>query len=146
MKTALDTNILSALLSREPGASEISHQLGRAKQEGAILISPVVYAELLAHPRASESFIDQFVERTGIEVDFRFGDSVWREAGQRFARHAARRRRATISGPRRLLADFLVGAHALSHADRLMTLDTSIFALDFPDLLLYPVIAPANGT
>ena len=54
------------------------------------------------------------------------------------SRHATRRREETISGPRRSLADFLIGAHALSHADRLMTLDTSLSEQDFPELSFYP--------
>jgi predicted nucleic acid-binding protein len=36
--------------------------------------------------------------------------------------------------PRRLLVDFVIGAHALLRADRLLTLDTSLYKQDFPDL------------
>ncbi len=136
MRTSLDTNILSALWSNEPDAPSIAGRLSEAKQSGALLISGVVYAELLAHPKASEVFIDNFIEHTGITVDLRFQDSVWLEAGRRFARYANRRRKAQGESPKRLLADFLVGAHALLQADRLMTLDPGRYKQDFPELRL----------
>ncbi len=50
------------------------------------------------------------------------------------------RRGATIiSAPRRLLADFMIGAHALLSADRLMTFDTKVYGQDFPELRLYRI-------
>jgi predicted nucleic acid-binding protein len=129
------------LWSNESSAASIVRLLGEAKQAGAILISGVVYAELLAYPNATESFVEKFCEQTGISIDFRFQDAVWVEAGRRFASYASRRRKANGAGPKRLLADFLVGAHALFMADRLMTLDGSRYRQDFPDL---PLILPPN--
>jgi predicted nucleic acid-binding protein len=35
-----------------------------------------------------------------------------------------------------LLADFIIGSHALAQADRFMTLDPKRYARDFPDLKL----------
>jgi predicted nucleic acid-binding protein len=139
VRTALDTNILSALWSREPSAAGIAKRIGEAKQAGAVLISGVVYAELLAYPKATEAFVVEFCEQTGIVKDFRLQDAVWIEAGRRFARYVARRRQAEAGGPKRLLADFLIGSHALLQADRLMTLDPDRYRLDFPELLLYKV-------
>lgn len=136
MRTSLDTNILSALWSNEPNSSEIARRLGEAKQAGALLVSGVVYAELLAHPKASEAFVNNFIEHTGVTVDLRFQDAVWVEAGRRFAKYATRRRKAGGEGPKRLLADFLIGAHALLQADRLMTLDPARYKQDFPELRL----------
>lgn len=137
MRTALDTNILSALWSNEPLASAIAKQLGEAKQQGALILSAVVYAELLAYPKATEAFINDFLAQTGIQIDFHFEDAVWIESGRRFARYANRRRQSAREGPKRLLADFLVGAHALLQADRLMTLDPARYKQDFPELRLY---------
>jgi predicted nucleic acid-binding protein len=95
-----------------------------------------VYAELLAHPKATESFLNGFLADTGVVVDIEFQQSVWLEAGRRFARDARRRRRTAHHGPRRLLADFMIGSHALTQADRLMTLDPKRFKQDFPELKL----------
>ena len=135
MRTAIDTNILSAILSNEPAAVVIAQQLSSAKNDGALLLAPAVYSELLAHPNVSESFVNRFLDDTGITVDFLLPQAVWLEAGRRFARYA-RRRRSAHGQPRRLLADFIIGAHALLQADRLMTLDITRYKQDFPELKL----------
>ena len=100
----------------------IPQQLGNAKNHGALLISPVVYAELLAYPRATETYVDGFLSDTGITVDFQMEWAVWVDAGRRYARYADQRRKAGHGEPKRLLADFLIGSHALLRADRLMSL------------------------
>jgi len=122
--------------SREPFAAEVAQKLGNAKSEGGLVVAAAVYAELLAYPNLGESSIRDFIENTGIAVDFDLPQSVWIVAGQRFARYAHRRRRSAREGPRRLLVDFIIGAHALSQADRLMTLDPRPYKQDFPELKL----------
>jgi predicted nucleic acid-binding protein len=134
MRTAIDTNVLSALWSGEPMALRIEGNLGNAKNEGGLVVGAPVYAELLAYPKASESFVNGFLADTGIAVDFEVQQSVWVEAGRRFARYATRRRRSAHDEPRRLLTDFIIGSHALVQADRLMTLDPKRFQRDFPEL------------
>ena len=136
MRTAIDSNVFSAIWSEEPSAKKLVQQLGAALEEGALLISPFVYAELHAYPGATESFIRGFVESTGVLVDLRLDERVWSETGKRFAHYAARRRKSSGTGPKRLLADFLVGAHALVHADRLLTLDPHRYSVDFPEVRL----------
>jgi predicted nucleic acid-binding protein len=136
MRTAIDTNVLSALWSKEPLASDIAKNLGNAKSDGGLVVGAPVYAELLAYPKATESFVNGFLADTGIDVDFEFQQRVWLEAGRRFARYAKRRRRIAQQGPRRLLADFIIGSHALAQADRLMTLDPKRYKQDFPELRL----------
>ena len=135
MRTAIDTNVVSALWSGEALAAQIATKLGNAKTEGGLVVGGPVYAELLAYPKATESFLNSFLADTGIDVDFEFQRSVWIEAGRRFARYAKRRRSAQ-QDPKRLLADFLIGAHALTQADRLMTLDPKRYKQDFPELKL----------
>src|SRR5467141_4221295 len=118
MRTAIDTNLLSARWSKEPLASDIAKNLGNAKTDGGLVVGAPVYAELLAYPKDTESFVNGFLADTGIDVDFEFQQRVWLEAGRRFARYARRRRRTAHHGPRRLLADFIIGSHALTQADR----------------------------
>jgi len=134
VRTAIDSNILSALWSKEPLAASIATRLGAAKDDGALLIAPVVYAELLAYPGATESFLEKFLSDTGVTAEFDLQEAVWKEAGRRFARYASRRRRSGHGNPKRLLADFLIGAHALVQADRFMTLDLARYRQDFPEL------------
>jgi predicted nucleic acid-binding protein len=134
VRTALDTNILSALWSGEPLASQVSNQLAEAHARGGLVVSAPVYAELLAHPSATQKFVDGFLEDTGISVDFDLGEEVWRRAGAGFALYAQRRRKSAGDSPKRLLVDFVIAAHALLKADRLMTLDASRYTRDFPRL------------
>jgi predicted nucleic acid-binding protein len=110
--------------------------LQMARAEGALLISPAVFAELFAYPGATGDFIESFLTTTGLTVDYRLEERVWLEAGQRFAAYAKRRRESGGTMPRRLLADFLIGSHALVQADRLVTLDPMPYKRDFPELML----------
>ncbi|MBI3682890.1 MAG: type II toxin-antitoxin system VapC family toxin [Acidobacteria bacterium] len=134
MRTAIDTNVISALWSHEPSRSSIAAALASASQEGGLAIAAPVYAELLAYPGASAKFIDAFLNETGIVCDFSIPEPVWREAGRRFALYCERRRRAKGAGPKRLLVDFLIGTHALLMADQLLTLDRHRYQPSFPDL------------
>jgi len=119
--------------------------LGRAYRAGGIMICAPVYAELLAHPGASERFVDEFLAATKVTVDFGLDETVWREAGRRFAAYAERRRKSGGSTAKRLLADFVVGAHAALRADRLLTLDAARYRRDFPELALMDVRATGRG-
>jgi len=134
VRTALDTNVLSALWSNESAASRISSQLAEAHAQGGLVICAPVYAELLAHPSANQRFVDDFLGETGIAVDFDLGEDTWRLAGKRFGVYAQRRRRSGGGVAKRLLVDFIVAAHAVSNADHLMTLDASRYERDFPQL------------
>ena len=136
MRTAIDTNVISIIWSGDPPAAEAASSLGRAANEGALVISAPVYVELMAHPKATQHFVDQFLEATRVEVDFSLDEPVWRETAQRFAAYARRRRKSAGGEAKRLLVDFLIGAHALLHADRLLTLDPHRYAQDFPKLKL----------
>jgi predicted nucleic acid-binding protein len=136
MRTAIDTNVLSALWSSEPISSLVDRALNKARIEGALAVSAALYAELLAHPKMTEERMNAFLGETGVTVDFDLPKQIWLEAGRRFTRYVQRRRRSGDGRARRLLADFIIGAHALTQADRLMTLDPGRFKRDFPELQL----------
>ena len=70
MKTALDSNILSALWSNEPSALKIETDLKLARAQGGILICAPVYMEVMAHPLATRTFVQEFLDETGIQVEF----------------------------------------------------------------------------
>ena len=132
MRAAVDSNVISGLWSEEAIASLASTQFREARQGNKLLICAPVYAELLAYPKASEAFVEPFLQETGISVDFDVTEAIWRDGGLRFSRCASRRRRSGGGQPRRLLIDFLVGAHALIKADSLFTLDRERYAKGFP--------------
>ena len=137
MISALDSNVVSAIWSREPGWTHVKEALHHAAGQGGLVLCGVVYAELLAYPRATEEFLAAFLDKTGVRADFVLDEGIWRETGLRFAAYAERRRRqATPQQPKRLVADFVIGAHALIRADRLITLDRQRYVRDFPELLL----------
>lgn len=140
MRTAIDTNIVSALWSAEPLAGKVAVILGSASADGGLVVSAPVYAELCAHPKVTAEFVDEFLAGTGIEIDFDMGEPVWREAAARFAKYATRRRSSRDGAAKRLLVDFLVGAHASISADRLLTLDMAHYKMDFPGLTILTVV------
>jgi len=137
VRTAIDTNVFSAIWSAEKSVVLLLVQLEKARREGALLVSPFVFAELHAYPGATKGFIGEFLSATGVEVDWKLEQRLWAESAERFAHYATRRRRSSGVEPRRLLADFLIGAHALLQADRLLTLDPEIYQRDFPELAMF---------
>lgn len=136
MRTAIDSNVLSAILLGVPDAGWLAEVLASASSEGALIISGVVYAELSAHPACVN--LDDFLGASAIGVRFVTTEPVWRLAVQTFAAYARRRRDSSGGHPKRFLADFLVGAHATLEADRLVTLDADRYRNDFPNLALLP--------
>ncbi len=136
MRTALDTNVISALLSREPTSKRAVGLLGNAKAAGGLVICGAVYAELLAYPGMTREMLERLLEDTGIDVDFELSDVVWLEAGLQYAEYAKRRRDSGGNLPKRLLVDFIIGAHAAKIADQLITFDPDRYRQAFPKLVL----------
>jgi predicted nucleic acid-binding protein len=134
LRTALDTNVLSALWSGEPSSRDIESVLYKARGEGGLVICAPVYCELLAYPGATQRFVREFLGETGIFVDFLLDEQIWQGAATAFVSYAHRRRRSGGGSPKRMLVDFVVAAHALLRADRLMTLDPSRYRKDFSKL------------
>jgi predicted nucleic acid-binding protein len=138
MTTVVDTNILVALWDADDVQSAAAQAaLDAALDRGKLVIPAPVFSELLALPQRKEAFLDQFLRETGIVVEWRLSEAVWREAGKAFGAYALRRRRQRgIStplnpvrqpGPRRILADFLIGVYAAHNGFPLLTLDRGIY-------------------
>ena len=111
-------------------------ELRNSRGQGAVVICAPVYVELQAHPLVSIRFVDQFLGDTGITVEFILDEPVWRKAAEGYVNYATRRRRSGGESPKRMLADFIIAAHAKLRADRLFTLDPARYQTDFPDLRL----------
>jgi len=130
MITAIDTNVLlDILVPNEKFCGASTQAIEAASAEGALVICDLVYAELGAFFTAQRD-CDEFLRDNEIRVEplsraahFLAG-RLWREYRRR-------------GGPRtRILSDFLIGAHALSQADRLVSRDRGFYRGFFPQLHL----------
>ena len=129
MTTALDTNILIDALTLDAAHHEQSVEWIRtASEAGPIIICDVVLAEL-APTFNSRVIAEHALSRLSVESSPIDSDVAW-EAGRRWGSY----RRA--GGPRtRIVADFLIGAHALLRADALLTRDRGFYGSYFPELV-----------
>jgi predicted nucleic acid-binding protein len=135
MTTAVDTNVVIALWDKDSGLSLAAQNvLDTAFNRGTLVAAAPVFAELIAAPGRSETFVRSFFEETGIAVDWELPEQVWRLAGRAFQGYAERRRKQRDTGARRILVDFLIGAHALTNGCRLLTLDDRLYRTAFPTL------------
>ena len=140
MTTAIDTNILVALWNEDDSLNTLARSaLDAALGRGSLVIAAPVFAELLAAPSRDEAFLDSFCRETGISVDWNLDEVVWRTAGRAFQLYVARRRKQRGSGQRRILADFLIGAHAVQNGFRLLTMDHRLYRAAFPRLVISTV-------
>ena len=140
MTTAIDTNILVALWNEDDSLNTLARSaLDAALGLGSLVIAAPVFAELLAAPSRDEAFLDSFCRETGISVDWNLDEVIWRTAGRAFQLYVARRRNQRGSGQRRILADFLIGAHAIQNGFRLLTMDHRLYRAAFPRLIISTV-------
>jgi predicted nucleic acid-binding protein len=137
MTTALDTNVIVALWHKDASVNSAAlTALELAFRRGALIISPPVFSELVAAPGRSEGFMRAFLEETGIGIDWEMDEAIWCLAGSAFQSYATRRRQQRDATPRRILADFLIGAHAVTRGHRLLTLDERLLRAAFPALVV----------
>lgn len=137
MSTAIDTNVLVALWDRDNALNlRARTALDSAQRRGQLVISAPVFTELLASRQRSEAFVDAFCNETGILIDWVLEEAVWRAAGRGFQAYSLRPKRPSGIGPRRILADFLIGAHALKRNCALLTFDDGLYRAAFPRLMV----------
>src|ERR1700756_2705463 len=128
MATIIDSNVIAALWNPDDALHSFARSaLDAALARGPLIVPAPVYAELMAFAGRTEAFLDTFLRETGIGVEWHMDERVWRAAGQAFQSYAGRRRRQREPGPRRILADFLIGAFAAKHNYPLLTLDEGIY-------------------
>jgi predicted nucleic acid-binding protein len=141
VKHCLDTNVLSALLSGEPTAPGIARTLNTLRVAGPLLIHGSVYAELLAAPGNSPGKLDSFLARGQVQVDWATSEGIWQQSGQAYSAYARRGAKSGGGPPRRILADFLIGAHSLAVDAGLVTLDDTHYRQAYPAL---PLVVPGE--
>lgn len=138
MITAVDTNVLVDVLSADTVFGERSREaVASCALAGQLVASDVVWAELGSAFREGERAIEAL---DTLEVAF----SATERASAELAGRAWRAYRAAGGGARtRLVADFLIGAHASAQADRLLTRDRGFYRAYFTDLeIVDPTAAP----
>jgi predicted nucleic acid-binding protein len=137
MTTSIDSNVLAALWSKEDRGNEAAvKMLGEARKRGNLVVSAPVYSELMAGPLREEAALDAFFAETDIAIEWKIGEDVWREAGKAYGNYAQRRISSGGQFPKRILADFVIGAHALLCGHTLLTLDKRRYAAAFPTLTI----------
>ena len=137
MTTAIDTNVIVALWDPDTRLNSAAQSaLDAALGRGGLIIAAPVFAELMACPGRDQAFLDMFFQDAGITIDWNLDEATWRTAGRAFQAYATRRRRQGEKGPRRILADFVIGAHAMRKGYRLLTLDDHHYQVAFPGLTI----------
>lgn len=128
MITAADTNVLLDLLNfRSPYHAQSREWLRAAYNQGAVVVCDIVYAELVP-AFGNRAALDGMLRAMSVATS-PIDTTIAYEAGVRWMRY----RRA--GGPRtRIVADFLIGAHALASADRFLTRDRGFYASYFAEL------------
>ena len=151
MVTAVDTNILIDILQGQ--SPESIDRVGEAVGRGGAVVCEAVYSEMA--PLFDQSVdLDRFLESLGIELvsstraALHRAGQAWRDYTRRRPRLAVcpecgaeqqvrcERCRAELRFRQHTLADFLIGGHAVVHADRLLTRDRRSYARYFPELTL----------
>jgi predicted nucleic acid-binding protein len=140
MTTAIDTDVFFALWDADPATNSAARiAVEAAYRRGNLIVAAPVFAELIAAPGRTESFVGAFFADTGIGVDWELGERVWRAAGNAFRSYADRRRKPHDWGARRILADFLSGAHAAERGYQLLTGDGRLYRVAFPSLKIQAI-------
>ena len=130
MITFVDTNILLDVFLPDPVYGEPSSTaLEKAFHEGSLIVNEIVYAEL-ASQFDSQKLLNDVLGKLGIQVVIADTEIAF-SAGEIWKTY-----RKTGGKRDRIIADFLIGAHAQLKADRLLTRDRGFYKNYFKGLVI----------
>ena len=134
MITAVDSSVLLDVILDSPQHCTASlAALRSARSQGALIVCPVVWAEVRA-ALTDPLTIDDALTAAGLAFD-PFDQRCAELAGDLWREYRRRGGKRTV-----LIPDFLVGAHALVRAGRILSRDRGFLRRYFEDLV---VIDPA---
>jgi hypothetical protein len=140
MTTSIDTNVLVDLLNPDDALNRPAlAAIEKAKSAGKLIVCGAVYAELLGLPSRTQAVLDEFFKYGGVSIDWRFDEAIWRAAGVAFQSYVKRRIANQEKFPRRILTDFLIGAHAVVRGCTLLTVDKRVYKASFPEIRIRSV-------
>ena len=129
MRTALDSSIILDVLTNDKTWADASqNSLKQAMSEGSFVIGECVMAEIT--PALDSSELAVFLLDWGIQF-VPTSQAAAILAGEMYRTYLNRNGNA-----KRVLPDFLIGAHALHHSDRLLARDRGYYRDYFSDLVL----------
>ena len=131
MITAVDTSIIIDVLEPDPDHGPSSREaLRRCLREGSVVACDVVWAEMATAFGHAQARAVEALREIGIAYSAMSEDAALRAAECWY------RSRKRSEGKDRIVADFLVGGHALVQTDRLLTRDRGFYRDYFKPLKL----------
>ena len=136
MITAVDTNVLLDIFLNDPTfASASARAMRQCLDEGSLIVCDVVWAEIMS------VFPEDRLFNHAKDTQHITFSTLTAAAAARSGRLSSSDREKNIPRHKRVIADFLVAAHAQECADRLLTRDRGFYRSYFKGLKLFD---PAN--
>ncbi len=152
MIVAVDTNILlDVLIPDEEYFRSSKRMLDEYVRRGQLIVCEIVYAEL-ASQFPSEQDLQAFLSDTGIRL-IHSSEKAFYLAGERWRKYSRNKKQQVqcsqcgkkmmilcpkckrpLKFRQHIISDFIIGAHALTHAELFLTRDRGFYRTYFKDL------------